>query len=332
MTFNDNASLDTSEVESGGGGGFGGGGGGFGGGRLATGGIGGIILLILSIVFGQNLLGSNGGGSNNVHSQSQSYQQGQQGDSGYSQNTNYINGSDDTVAEQIAQCRTGRDANSNDTCRIVGTVNAVQSFWAQALPTFTNNRYTYSKAMTVIYSGQTQSACGTANNQVGPFYCPLDRKVYIDAAFFQQLTSQFGADGGNLAKEYVVAHEYGHHIQDILGLLSRAQSDPQGANSGSVRTELQADCFAGIWVKHATEAKDANGNSFLEPITKSDIRSALSAASAVGDDRIQEKAQGAINPETWTHGSSEEREKWFMTGYTTGQLNACDTFSATNLN
>ena len=124
-----------------------------------------------------------------------------------------------------------------------------------------------------------------------------------------------------------MAHEYGHHVQDLLGALGRAQQDPKGAESGSVRTELQADCYAGIWVAHATESKDKNGNTLLKPVTDDDIKSALSAASAVGDDRIQQKAQGRVTPESWTHGSSEARQKWFMTGYEKGDLNSCDTFN-----
>ncbi len=189
----------------------------------------------------------------------------------------------------------------------------------------------YPKAPTVIYSGATQSGCGTASNQVGPFYCPLDSRVYIDASFFDELSSRFGADGGNLAKEYVIAHEYGHHIQNVLGILGKAQQDPQGPQSGAVKVELMADCLAGTWVKHATETKDANGVAFLKPISQKDIDSALSAASAVGDDRIQETMQGRVTPENWTHGSSAQRQKWFMAGYTSGDINQCNTFGVSRV-
>ena len=318
MTFNDNASLDTSQVESGGSGGFGGGG--MRGGPV-VGGIGGIILLIIMTLFGGNI-GNLTGGSSDPGSGATGSQLNR-----YSQDTQDINASNDSVAQHIQNCKTGADANRDDTCLIVGTVNAVQSFWDNSLPQFTGNRLSYEPAKTVIYSGQTQSGCGTASAQVGPFYCPNDRKVYVDAAFFQELSSRFGADGGQLAKMYVIAHEYGHHIQDLTGILGRAQQDPQGPQSGSVRLELQADCYAGLWVNHATEARDANGNTLLKPVTDQDIQSALSAASAVGDDRIQEKAQGRITPESWTHGSSEARQKWFMAGYRSGQMNSCDTFS-----
>lgn len=321
MTFNDNAQLDTSQVQSGGsGGGFGGGGGGGGmiPGGIATGGIGGVILLILMLLFGGNLTGGGGGGGGNMIDTSQI-----SGGTGTQDAA-----ANDQISQEISKCHTGADANANDVCRIVGTVNSVQAFWGSYLPKY-NIQYT--KVPTIIFSGATSSGCGTATSAMGPFYCPLDKKVYIDAAFYQDLTQKYGADGGNLAKEYVLAHEYGHHVQDILGLLGKSQQDPQGAESASVRTELQADCFAGIWVAHATETKDANGNTFLQPITQQDINSALSAAAAVGDDRIQQKAQGRVTPETWTHGSARARQYWFTTGYQTGDINKCDTFNATDL-
>lgn len=319
MTFNDNAQLDTSQVQSGGSGGFGGGGGGFGGGPV-VGGVGGIIMLILMVLFGGNLTGGSGSGSNGGYTNGNSL-------NGYARDTQDVSGSGDRVSQEISACKTGADANSNDVCRIVGTVNAVQSYWNTALPKFTNNRTAYEDVPTVIFSNQTQSGCGTASASMGPFYCPTDRKVYIDAAFFQELTNKYGADDGALAKEYVLAHEYGHHVQDLLGALGRAQQDPQGAQSGSVRTELQADCYAGIWVAHATESKDANGNTLLKPVTEDDIKSALTAAKAVGDDTIEQNAGRQVTPEAWTHGSSEARQKWFMTGYRSGDLNSCDTFS-----
>ncbi len=151
--------------------------------------------------------------------------------------------------------------------------------------------------------------------------------MYIDASFFDELTSRYGADSGALAQEYVVAHEYGHHVQDQLGLLSRAQSGGTGADSGSVRIELMADCFAGVWAKHAASTEDADGDTLLKPLTEKDVASALSAASAVGDDRIQSAAGAKVNPESWTHGSSKQRQTWFMTGYRSGDPNRCDTLS-----
>ena len=320
MTFNDNANLDTSQVESGGSGGGGGlGGGGISPGGIGVGGIGGLIIMILMVLFGGNLTGGGGTGTGT----------GQQG--GLGQDTSQIGAAGsggDAVSQQISQCKTGADANRDDTCRVIGTVNSVQNFWNGALPKYGKS---YTPAKTVLYSGATQTACGTGSSQMGPFYCPLDQKVYIDVSFFQELSSKYGADGGNLAQMYVVAHEYGHHIQNIFGVLDRAQQDRQGAESASVRTELQADCYAGIWVHSASTTKDADGNILLQQPTQQDINSALSAASAVGDDRIQEKAQGRVTPESWTHGSSAQRQKWFMTGYQSGDVNACDTFNAQDL-
>jgi predicted metalloprotease len=303
VSFNENATLDTGQVSAGGGGGR------LSGGMLPIGGgIGGLVLLVIFYAISQLA----GGGANPTQT---------------GLGPGDVSGSGQ-VNQQISQCKTGADANRNTTCRIVGTVNSVQDYWEQALPDY-GKRYT--PATTVIYSGSTQSACGTASNDVGPFYCPLDKKVYIDASFFDELTTRFGADNGALAQEYVVAHEYGHHIQDILGLLNRAQQDPQGPESGSVRTELMADCLAGVWANHAATTQDANGQTLLQPLTRQDIDSALSAAQAVGDDRIQKQATGHINQDTWTHGSSAERQRWFLRGYQSGDLNNCDTFSAQSL-
>jgi predicted metalloprotease len=318
MTFNDNAQLDTSQVESGGGSRGGGGGGGFPGGIQVGGGIGGLILLILTLIFGGNVLGGGGdsGSSGSAGGSSQQLQ------------TDQVSAAGQVPNSAFAACKSGADANKNDVCLIVGTVNSVQDYWTKQLPKYQMN---YEPAKTVIYQGQTQSGCGTANSQVGPFYCPLDNKVYVDASFFQELQSKFGADGGQLAKEYVIAHEYGHHIQNLLGILNRAQQDPQGPNSGAVRVELMADCLAGTWVNHATETADASGKPLLQPITEADIKSALSAASAVGDDRIQEKMQGRVTPENWTHGSAEARMKWFTQGYRTGDINQCNTFGVSTV-
>ena len=318
MTFNDNAQLDTSQVESGSSGGLGGGGGrggGFPGGIQVGGGIGGLILLVLALIFGgSQILGGGGDGSSDTSSGGLPSQQLEPGQ---------VSAAGQVDQGEFSQCKTGADANKNDVCLIIATVNSVQDYWSTTLPKYQVN---YEPAKTVIYQGQTPSGCGTANSQVGPFYCPLDNKVYVDASFFEELQSRFGADGGQLAKEYVIAHEYGHHIQNLLGILGRAQQDPQGPNSGAVRIELMADCLAGTWVKHATETTDASGTPLLKPITEQDIQSALSAAAAVGDDRIQEKMQGRVTPESWTHGSAKARMAWFSQGYRTGDLNQCNTF------
>jgi uncharacterized protein len=286
MSFNPNASLDPSQVsDTRGSGGLGGRGLAVGGGSV------GLVLTLLYVLLGGNLSDVTGPGVDSAPLES--------------------------GANLAQECKTGQDANQRDDCRVVGYVNSIQKFWRDE---FAKSGAQYTPAQTVLYSNQVSTGCGVASSQVGPFYCPSDQHVYLDLGFFNELHTRFGAKGGPFAEAYVVAHEYGHHIQDLQGNLSQNTSD-QGAQGRSVRTELQADCYAGVWANHAAQT------GFLNPLTDAEIAQALDAAAAVGDDRIQQEFQGHVSPESWTHGSSAQRQHWFSAGYQGGSVSDCDTFS-----
>ena len=292
--FREQAKLDPSQVRDRRGAG------GSGGKGMAVGGVGGglgLILLIVIMLLGGNPLDSGAGAPGAIDS-----------------------GSNEAVpgGSLSEECQTGADANQSEDCRIVGYVNSIQEFWTDE---YSRNNAQYTMAQTTLFTGGTDTGCGYASSQVGPFYCPADQFVYLDLGFFDQLRTDFGAEGGPFAEAYVLAHEYGHHIQNLQGILARAQDGDTGPESAAVRVELQADCFAGLWAAHAEET------GFLNPLTDEDIRIGLDAAAAVGDDRIQERIQGRVSPESWTHGSSEQRQRWFTTGYQQGTFESCDTFS-----
>ncbi|MGW0175356.1 KPN_02809 family neutral zinc metallopeptidase [Rhodococcus sp. NPDC003322] len=304
MTFNEGTRIDSGRVQVGGGGGGGGRGGKF----ALGGGLGGLVVLVLALLLGGNpgtLLGNL---------------------SGATDSSQLGTGAVDT----LQNCETGADANRDVNCRVAFTAASLDSVWGQQLEAQTGTRYVEPGVM--LFSGAVNTGCGTATSEVGPFYCPADTTAYFDTSFFQLLVDQYGSSGGPLAQEYVVAHEVGHHIQNQLGDIGRAQTDPQGPESGAVRTELQADCYAGIWAHYADNQPGPDGGApFLKPLSQSDIKDALSAASSVGDDRIQKAATGRVNPEGWTHGSAEQRQKWFLTGYKTGKVADCNTYAARDL-
>jgi predicted metalloprotease len=288
VDFEDDVALDTGQVSDVRGRRMGGG--------VAIGGGASILLLVVGLLLGVNpadLLGGGNGPANGAV----------------------------PASDLRERCRTGADADRYDDCRIVGVVNSVQTYWSRAL----GSRYRASQ--TQLFNGGTSTGCGNASSEVGPFYCPNDETVYLDLGFFQVLRDRLGAEGGAFAQAYVVAHEYGHHVQDLLGTMDRVQRSGQteGPKSGSVRLELQADCYAGVWAANAVRT------GFVHELTQADVADGLDAAAAVGDDRIQRKATGRIDPESWTHGSAEQRQLWFTKGYGSGRADACDTFAANAL-
>jgi predicted metalloprotease len=215
---------------------------------------------------------------------------------------------------------TGARAETPEVHFVSFVLDDAQASWEQQ---FASQGRAYRHAKLVLYTDATDTGCGFGDAATGPFYCPTDERVYIDLGFFRELSGRLGARG-QFAEAFVVAHELGHHVQKLLGISERVDSmrSTQGATGASVRLELQADCFAGIWA-HSTEQRDL--------LDSGDIESAVGAAAAVGDDRLQRMTKGTVTPESWTHGSSQERVRWFRRGLETGSIKSCDTFSATQL-
>jgi len=267
----------------------GGGGGGFGGMHIGIGGV--VLLLILSVVFKQNFFALLGGGAPS---------------SGGS--------------AAVSQPDPARDAAEKPLVQFVSFVlDDTQKTWEQVLPEQAGTPYRHAKL--VLFRDSTQSGCGGAESATGPFYCPADEKVYIDLSFYDELKRRFGASG-EFAQAYVLAHEIGHHVQKLLGVEGKVhrlqEQNPSIANPLSVKLELQADCLAGVWA-HSTQQRG-----LIDP---SDVQSALGAAAAVGDDHIQQMARGHVQPETFTHGSSQQRMDWFNRGLNSGSISACNTFA-----
>lgn len=228
-----------------------------------------------------------------------------------------IESGESTGAGDFDHCQSGADANASDDCRLYYTSFSVNEMWQTLLPAQAGIEYT--EPTLTLFENSTQTGCGFASASTGPFYCPSDQDAYFDLTFFDQMR-QFGAENASLAQMYIVAHEYGHHVQNLEGTLGLSNYNDPGADSNAVKIELQADCYAGIWANHSSEGPDP----LLQPITESELDSALLAASAVGDDNIQQRSGGDVNPESWTHGSSQQRKDAFLAGYTTGQMSACD--------
>ena len=234
-------------------------------------------------------------------------------------------GQQEQRADPQTQARRGQaptDEGGRFAAKILGNTEDV---WGQVLPQQTGKPY--SPTTLVLYSGGTRSGCGSAQAAMGPFYCPLDKKVYLDTGFFKEMAQKFGVKG-DFAYAYVIAHEVGHHVQDVLGILGKVQARQQQASSKteanalSVRIELMADCLAGVWAK--------NSNDKYAELDQGDIEEALNAAAQIGDDALQKRAQGYAVPDSFTHGSSAQRQRWFTAGYRSGQTKACDTFRTAN--
>ena len=262
-----------------------------GGGRIAMGGGLGLVVTVVALLFGVNPGDIMGGGATSSQTST---------------------GSDAALQEHIDNC-TIEQANTDDVCRIKATAISVNKVWGDLMGDYT-------EPSVRIFSGNINTGCGAASSAMGPFYCPADETAYFDPGFFAELKRMGGSDGP-LAQEYVVAHEFGHHVENLTGVLAKGQ---RMGNDGSVRVELQADCLAGVWAQHADDGPDA----MLAPLTDDQIASVIQTAKAIGDDSIQGSNS---NPEGWTHGSARQRQRWFTTGYESGNPTRCDTFATNDL-
>ena len=303
MTFRQGGSLDTSGVSGGGRGGRGGRRG-----VAVGGGVGGIVVVVIALFLGVDpgQLGLDPGGTTDQGQQSDSAQQ---------------------IQAHIDQCDL-QQANYDTICRIVATTESLEDVWNVQLPEQAGMNWV--QPHTNIFTGAINTGCGAASSDIGPFYCPAGRQVYIDPAFFDRvLVDQLGGSPSGASQMYVVAHEFGHHLQTMLGDIQRSQQDPQGPSSGAVRVELQADCYAGLWAHYATSTPAPDGGPpLLESLTAQDVDGIIQTAEAIGDDHIQRSGGARVDPGSWTHGSSEMRRQWFLIGYEQGSMRACDTFSA----
>ncbi|MFC6285161.1 neutral zinc metallopeptidase [Nocardioides sp. GCM10027113] len=307
MRFNPKARLDTRRVSHrsrGGGGGGGLGGGGtrlpVPGGAAAGGGIGLVVVVIAFLLLTQLGGGDTGGGGGSA---------------------------DDGRYEQ---CLTGADANESADCARVAVENSLHDYWSETLPEQAGVEFRPQRDL-VTFDGSVDTGCGPATSATGPFYCPADRTIYLDTTFFDEvLDRQLGGGDGDFVEPYVLAHEMGHHLQNLTGALGRVRTQ-QGPESDAVRLELQADCYAGMWAGAASSTDDAGGEPLFTELTREDIEEAVGAAKAVGDDRIQQRSGGRVDPDGWTHGSSEQRVRWFLVGYENGSFEDCDTFAASSL-
>jgi predicted metalloprotease len=276
-------------------------------GGVAGGGITGLIVVVVIVVISMWLGGGLPGGSSG---------------SGAGYDTDRMSDSD-----RYENCKTGEDANTDVDCARVAVENSLHDYWSDTLAAQSDVSFEPEEALQT-FSGGVSTGCGQASAAVGPFYCPVDRSIYLDTTFFDEvLERQLGGPDGGFVEPYVLAHEYGHHIQNLMGTMGKVRTQ-QGAGSDAVRLELQADCYAGMWAGSATTTEDANGEVLISELTQQDVQQAVEAAEAVGDDRIQSAGGGSVDPDSFTHGSAAQRVKWFRTGYENGSLRACDTFAA----